>query len=67
MSICLVWLAEYGAFVNTTKHLVSKRDDMHHFIKGCILGKKKSSIFNINISNYVNNYQFEPYTSCSQA
>jgi hypothetical protein len=28
-----------------------------------IRGKKNISIFNINISNYVNNYQFELYTS----
>ena len=38
------------------------------FIKWCILEEeKKTSIFNINMSNYVNNYQFEHYTNCSRA
>ena len=32
ISICLVWLAEYKAWVNTTMHLILKREDMHHFI-----------------------------------
>jgi hypothetical protein len=41
MSICLAWLAEYGARLNTVKHLASKRDDMHHFIIKRMLFKKK--------------------------
>ena len=43
MSICLVRLPKYGAWVNIARHLVLKREDIHPFIKWCILGKKKKT------------------------
>jgi hypothetical protein len=44
ISICLVWLAKYEVWVNTAKHLISKREDMHHFIIKIILLEEEKSI-----------------------